>query len=199
MEHRIEIGRICRLQIQTSSLKAGPLRGRYYDPAPLREVSWLDMNIDGAVAIVDDMSTLDVHNMTHPATKNRSGINAISVGFTTHYDRMRERFDNHHMDGIAGENILVETNVAVTLDQVSGGMLIEGDDGRRIALTDISVAHPCVEFSRFALDDRSAPPLAVSETLRFLDNGLRGYYAAVHSLQPLRVELGDRLFAIRHE
>lgn len=196
MEHRTEIGRIVRLQVQLSSLKMGPPKGRYYDPGPLREVGGLDINHAGIVAIVDGECAVDVHNATHPATKNRSGINAISVGFTSHYALMRAQFDDHLVNGIAGENILVETDSVVALADVAGGLLIEGDDGRRIELVDISVAHPCVEFSRFALGDPGAPPPAVSQALRFLDNGIRGYYAAVASLQPLHVEPGDRLFAI---
>ncbi|MDQ3547262.1 MAG: hypothetical protein M3439_00445 [Chloroflexota bacterium] len=199
MAHPIEIGRICRLQIQTNGLKVGPAGGRYYDPAPLREVPWLDLDIDGVMAIVDDMPTIDVHNVIHPATKNRSGINAVSVGFTSHYRQVRQQYGDHLVDGIAGENILVETDRMVTLDQITNGLLILGDDGRQIELRDISVAHPCVEFGRFALGDRAVPALAVSDALRVLDGGLRGYYAAVVSLQPLRVKRGDRVFAIRDE
>jgi len=197
VQHRYEIGRIGRVQVQISSLKSGPPNGRYYDPAPLREVEWLEMNHDGVTAIVDGEHVVDVHNATHPATKNRDGINPISIGFTSHYDRMRERFDGHLVNGIAGESILVETDTPVELDIVAGGFTIECADGRSIDLVDVSVAHPCVEFSRFALNDRAAPPLVVSEALRFLDNGLRGYYATVQSTEPIRVEPGDRVFAIR--
>ncbi len=198
MLHRYEIGRICRVQVQTSSLKAGPPKGRYYDPAPLCEVKWLDLNHDGVTAAIDGQHVTDVHNATHPATKNRDGINPISIGFTSHYDRMRERFDGHLVNGIAGESILVETSDPIALEMIISGFLIEGNDGRSVELVDVSVAHPCVEFSRFALNDPSAPPQVVSEALRFLDNGLRGYYASVQSAQPLRVESGDRVFAIRH-
>ena len=98
--------------------------------------------------------------------------------------------------GIAGENILVETERPVDLDEIAAGIVIEGMDGRRIELTSVSVAHPCVEFSRFVMGDPQAPSIAVSETLRFLGDGLRGYYALVEAREPLRIELGDRVFAV---
>jgi hypothetical protein len=192
---RIELGRIVRLQVQTSSLKAGPPKGRYYDPTPIREVDWLELTSDGAVAIIDGERVIDVHNASHPDTKNRDGINPLSIGFTSHYDRMRERFDVHLVNGIAGENILVETSQSVEFNQARAGFVIEGDDGRRIDLGTVSIAHPCVEFSRFALNDRAAAPLIVSGALGFLDNGLRGFYASVASSEPLRVQPGDRVFA----
>ena len=195
MYDRIELGRICRLQVQTSSLKAGPPKGKYYDPAPLRQVDWLELTTDGAVATIDSERISDVHNATHPETKNRHGINPLSIGFTSHYNRMRERFDQHLNNGIAGENILVETNDPFGFDRARGGFVIEGDDGRRIELDSVSIAHPCVEFSRFALNDRAAAPLVVSGALGFLDNGLRGFYVSVASSEPLRVEVGDRVFA----
>jgi hypothetical protein len=192
---RIELGRIVRLQVQTSSLKAGPPKGRYYDPAPIRDVDWLELTTDGAVTIIDGERVVDVHNAVHPATKNRDGINPLSIGFTSHYDRMRQRFDDHLVNGIAGENILVETSQSVEFNQAQGGFVIEGEDGRRIDLGTVSIAHPCVEFSRFALNDRAAAPLIVSGALGFLDNGLRGFYASVTSSEPLRVQPGDRVFA----
>jgi len=195
LEDRIELGRIVRLQIQTASLKSGPPKCRHYDPAPLRVAGWLEMIRDGAVAVVDGETTVDVHNAVHAATKNRSGINPISIGFRSHYERMRERFDAHLVDGIAGENILVDSEDVIELDRLGGGLTIEGDDGRRVELFGISVAHPCVEFSRYALDDRAASPLLVSDALRFLDNGMRGYCASVASVQPLRVKIGDRVYA----
>ena len=197
MEDRREIGRVVRLQVQTSSLKAGPPKGRYYDPAPLREVDWLDLDDNGAVSVINGERVIDVHNASHPETKNREGINPISVGFTSHDDRMRAYFEHDLANGIAGENILVESDDVVTLDESDGWLSIEGSDGRLIELTRVSVAHPCVEFSRFALGDPAAHPQAVSATLRFLDNGMRGYYVAVTSTTPQRVQRGDRIFAIR--
>lgn len=192
----IEIGRIVRLQLQTASLKRSAGRDKWYDPAPLAAVDELWLTAGGPAAEIDGVRTLDVHHAEHPASKNVGGKNPISIGFTVSYARMRERFGAHLSDGIAGENILVETAVPVSLDELAGGIAIVGDDGRSVTCSAVRVAHPCVEFSRFAMADPRADPRAVSETLRFLDDGVRGYYLRVESAEPLRVALGDRVLRL---
>jgi hypothetical protein len=190
----IEIGRIVRLQIQRESLKRGPVGARYYDPAPVAVVEQLMLTRDGAVAPgPDGTEQIDVHNARHPASKNRE-INPVSVGFTAHYAAMRRRFGEHLVDGIAGENILVESDRILALADIERGVVILGDDGRRVELTGASVAHPCVEFSRHALGRLDATPLVVSQALRFLDNGVRGFYCCVESPKTFAVRLGDRVF-----
>jgi hypothetical protein len=189
-----ELGRIVGLQIQRSSLKVGPRGDRYFDPAPLLPVDALYVTSAGVTA--DPLSTqVDVHNELHPESKNVSGKNDISIGFTSHYATMRARFGARVRDGIAGENILVDCERSITLNDLAGGILILGDDGRRLELGSALVAHPCVEFSRFVLDDPRAPSALVSETLKFLDGGVRGFYAAVAVSQPARIAIGDRVFS----
>src|SRR2546426_4214324 len=46
---------------------------------------------------------------SHPNTKNEDGAHGVSIGFTTHYALMRERFGDRLTPGCAGENVLVET------------------------------------------------------------------------------------------
>jgi hypothetical protein len=189
-----ELGRICRLQIQQSSLKVGPPKGRYFDPAPLAEVRELVLTADGVEARSGETVRLDVHNAGHPDSKNVNGINDVSVGFTGHYASIRDRFGTRIVNGIAGENILVEREGTVVLSDITGGLLITGEDGRRIELSGVRVAHPCVEFSRFVMGDPLAPPAAVSETLKFLDGGTRGFYAGAPDGTEVRVVVGDRLW-----
>jgi hypothetical protein len=190
-----ELGRIVGLQIQRSSLKVGPRGDRYFDPAPLLAVEALYVTRTGVT--VDPLGAqLDVHNELHPASKNVSGKNDISIGFTSHYATMRSRFGARIRDGIAGENILVACEQPIALDDLTGGILIVGDDGRRLELGHALVAHPCVEFSRYVLDDLQAPATLVSETLKFLDGGTRGFYAVVEGSDPARVAIGDRVFAV---
>lgn len=189
----LPIGAIVRLQLQRSSLKLGATGARYFDPSPILPLDALYATSDGVQAdSAGDL--LDVHNARHPNSKNVRGINAISVGFTSHYGRIRERYGPHVTDGIAGENVLVETSAPVALEDISGGLRIEGADGRVIELASVVVAHPCVEFSRFVLDDPFAPPAAVTPVLQFLDEGVRGFYAAVGSDEPRRIQLGDRVY-----
>lgn len=194
MEGWREIGRICRLQIQRSSLKVGPPKGRYYDPTPLREVGALVLTGDGVFAEDGGARVLDIHNAAHPETKNARGVNDISLGFTGHYAAIRARYGEHVSDGIAGENILVESAGMVTLDDIAGGVLIFGEDGRRVELEEVRVAHPCVEFSRFIMGDPFAPPAMVTATLQFLDAGVRGFYACVPVGVEARIIVGDRVW-----
>src|SRR6185436_12587044 len=109
-EHSLRpLGRIVNLQIQRSSLKLGEKPNRWFDPAPLLPVDELALTPNGAIARLPDGGTLlDIHHANHPATRN-NGTNDISVGFTSHYAAMRQRFGPHLPDGIAGENILVES------------------------------------------------------------------------------------------
>ena len=74
-------------------------------------------------------------------------------------------------------------------------MAVEGTDGRRLELRPVIVAAPCVEFSRYALKfpDGARPDATVTEALRFLDAGMRGFYAAYVG-EPAVVEVGARVF-----
>ncbi len=188
------IGTVTRLQIQESSLKVGD-KPRRYDPAPLRAVPELVVTRAG-VSFIDGIGTtiIDVHNVEHSASKNRAA-NGVSLGFTSHYAAMRERFGDHLSDGIAGENILIESTRTFAESELLGGVIVESDDGRRLPLTDIIVAAPCVEFTRFALRFPAAakPDKTVTEGLQFLHNGMRGFYASLHS-EPATIQLGDRVF-----
>jgi hypothetical protein len=146
--------------------------------------------------MVDDVEMIDVHNNRHEHSKQRDGINPLSFGFTTHYAMMRARFGDHLSDGIAGENILVAADASFALADVSEGFVVRADDGREIRFDNISVAHPCVEFSRFALGDPAAEPRVVSEALRVLDGGMRGFYASAMTDACVAIKVGDRVFRL---
>src|SRR5437879_152213 len=105
-----DLGRIVRLQIQRSSLKIGEKPTRVYDPAPLLAVERLALGPDGALGEGPGGSWLvDVHHRAHPRTKNDDGVHGLSLGFTSHYALMRDRFGERITLGCAGENIIVET------------------------------------------------------------------------------------------
>lgn len=186
-------GRIVRLQIQESSLKVGPPRGRAYDPAPIRSVERLKITPDGASAIVDGAEVIDVHNALHPSSKNRDGINDLSLAFSSNYDKMRAKLGDHLVDGIAGESILVDSDAAPSLEELAFGLEIETESGDWIVLVEASVAHPCVEFSRFCLGPERSEPRQIKETLQFLDDGMRGYYLGLPDVEPVEIALGARV------
>ncbi len=159
---------------------------RWYDPAPIRAVPSLTLDESGVVGRTEtDAAILDVHNETHPATKNEAKRNGISVCFTSHYGAMRARFGDHLADGIAGENILVATERMFTESEFASGMQIEVVDGAMIHLGGVIIAEPCVEFSRYALRYPLDAPSdrAVTDALNFLREGTRGFYAAYHGAQ----------------
>ena len=97
---------------------------------------------------------------------------------------MRQRFGQHLTDGIAGENILIEADRQFQEDELAAGVVVEGTNGRRLALRPVIVASPCVEFSRYALKfpEGARPDATVTEALRFLDAGMRGFYATYEGL-----------------
>jgi hypothetical protein len=198
----LHIGRIVKLQIQRASLKVpnpdGSAHFRRFDLGPLLEVQALRVTPDGVLGVLDaePEPTIDVHHRDHPQTKNPNGANGVSVGFTSHYAAMRQRFGDHLADGQAGENILVETEARVDEAMLSGGLAIKTGDGSLVQLEHILIAEPCVEFTRFALqlgpEDPSGP--AVTEGLRFLREGTRGFYATYTGTSAV-VRAGDVLFA----
>ena len=80
-------------------------------------------------------------------------------------------------------------------NNLTGGVVIESETGDRLPLRLIMVAAPCVEFARYArrFPDDARPDTNVTEALRFLDDGRRGFYATNEG-EPVAVELGARVF-----
>jgi hypothetical protein len=156
----------------------------------------LSVSAAGVLGLGENGETIvDVHHRDHPASKNRGGENGISLGFTGHYQEMRQRFGQHLADGIAGENILIEADRQFQEDELAAGVVVEGTDGRRLELRPVIVAAPCVEFSRYALkfSEGARPDATVTDALRFLDAGMRGFYATYEG-ETAVVEVGARVF-----
>lgn len=190
------IGPIVRLQVQTSSLKHGERPRSWYDPAPIRAVPAMLLD-EGGVTGVDDGDIADVHHRDHPQSKHRRE-NGVSVGFTGHYSAMRTRFGDHLVDGIAGENILVDAVGVFSLADVMHGIVFVGAHGLTI-LSAVEHAKPCVEFSKFCAGyaPERRPDRAITETLQFLNHGTRGFYATLERSpddSPTLIALGDLLY-----
>ena len=171
----IEIGRVVRLQVQTDSLTRGERPRRVYDPAPLSEVERLRLSPSGAVGVTaTGEELLDVHHPGHPRTKAEPG-REVSFGFTSHYARMSGRYGTHLTTGCAGENVLVESGRTWRLEDFAAGLAFRNAAGVLLPLEQVSVAAPCVEFSRFSLGEPQASPQDLKPVLQFLDAGTRGY------------------------
>jgi MOSC domain-containing protein len=192
-----ELGPIIRLQIQRSTLKIGVKPDRHYDPAPLLPVRHLAVSPDGVLGKDGGGGWLvDVHHRTHPATKNEDGLHGVSVGFTSHYDLMRDRFGDRITVGCAGENIIVESEGRITLEILQRGIaVVEGgaDGVERVRLRVLQVAHPCRPFTGWALGGKVEAEVLKGH-LQFLDDGTRGYYCLGEGAG--EVEIGDRLVAL---
>jgi hypothetical protein len=190
-----EIGLVVQVQVQRSWLKVRDGTRRVYDPAPLLVVSHLHLETGGVVGFTDDGGEIiDVHHVAHPISRNRGGLNGVSIGFTAHYEAMRARFGDHLSNGCAGENILVETRRSQSLADLGSRLVFCADrDSTQVTLEAVQVAPPCVEFSHFVSGQQEMTPEQVRETLRFLHNGQRGFYASLTGSQRGTVAAGDRL------
>jgi hypothetical protein len=195
-----EIGQITLIQVQRSALKVENGAQDYYDPTPLVKVESLLLSPRGIIGITTEgRQIMDIHHEHHPDSHNHKGLNGISVGFTSHYKAMRSKLGEHMVDGIAGENILVETNIPLNLGDLGGRLAIQNQQtGQYIYLSGLMVATPCVEFSLFAANHGMPLPAAqLKETLQFLDGGTRGFYARMEDLPAaVTVQAGDRVYEV---
>lgn len=192
------IGVIKFLQIQQASLKAHHADGtRYYNPTPLLRLKRIQLTADGIIGLTESNDAiLDVHHVKHPQSRHR-GDNPISIGFTSHYAHMRATYGDHLTDGIAGENIIVETSTRYTPESLSNRLVIyQHTTGNYIDLDDIIPIPPCEPFSRFA-QNRTLTPSDIKATLQFLSNGTRGFYGKLgdSNIIPI-IQAGDTLVQI---
>ena len=174
-------GTVVRLQVQRSRLKPAGA----YDPSPLLEVPALEVGPRGVVGQTESGPVLDVHHADHPDSRNRRLVNGLSLLPRAHYARMRARFGDHLVEGVAGESLLLETDGP--WDELPRELWLETADGDLLRLTRPLAAAPCVEFARFCL--RSDDGLA--QALDQLDRGTRGFYVTVEGEG--RLEAGCRL------
>ncbi|MGH7644080.1 MAG: MOSC domain-containing protein [Gemmatimonadales bacterium] len=186
-----ELGRVTRLQIQRAALKTS-VKPKVYDPVPLLAVERLAVSADGCLDQAPDGSWLvDVHHRAHPETRNEDGRHGVSIGFSGHYQVMRERLGERITPGCAGENIIVDADRVVTPAELAPGLAIVGADGAVVLpLTVLQPAQPCRPFTGWALG-REVPAETLKAALQFLDGGMRGYYCGAEGSGV--VSLGDRL------
>jgi hypothetical protein len=194
-----QIGSIKQVQVQCSGLKVGKKPDRYYDPSPLLPVSRLLLTDRGVIGITDENTHIvDAHNADHVYSRNKEGVYRISVGFTSHYKTMRDKFGERLADGIAGENILVETDQVQGLSDLEKGIAIQlAATGQFVHLKEVMVAAPCLPFSHFAATkDEPLSNEQIKETLQFLHNGCRGFYVSLDNDEPVEIQAGDAVFAL---
>jgi len=198
LENMHEIGQVKQVQAQPSALKLGSRPHKYYDPTPLLIVKSLLISPEGIIGVnTDGNEVLDVHHIQHPKSRNIEGKNGVSIGFTSHYQNIRNRLNPELKDGCAGENILVETDCSFTLGDLGKLIAIQSAaTGNILYLARLMVAAPCVEFTQYAANaGMPLPPQELQAALKFLDKGQRGFYATpANSKAQMSVEAGDKVF-----
>lgn len=187
-----KVGVVSLLQVQPASIKQGDGVDESYHPEGLMHAERVIITSQGISGVTGaGIEVLDVHHPQHPLTRFR-GANGLSVGFTSHYRAMQERFGPHMTVGCAAENIIVETESLIPPERLQHFLLVHNRASDRwVVLTNGVVAAPCLPFARFAAE-YPKPASVIKQSLQFLNGGMRGYY---FSLAPDRgegiVERGD--------
>jgi len=180
--------RIARLQVQRKRLKADGV----YDPARLLSSERALLVREGVLVAADDGWVIDAHHASHPQRPRWSAKATVSVGFTSHYEKMWSRFMRRPL-GVAGENIIIETDRIWTLDDLAEGLVIVTAAGE-VRLNGFEIAEPCVPFTRFLSGRPDAGAVDLQDDLAFLQHGIRGFVTAMDDLEsPVEIRVGDEV------
>jgi hypothetical protein len=198
-----ELGRVKLTQLQPSGLIIETPSGYFYDPSRRVVVDRLKITSLGIEAITPEGEhVLDIHHIAHP-DKAYDDDDLVCIGFTSHYAAMRVRFGEHMVDGIAGENIIIDFEQEVWPEDLGQQIGIENADTGHLALLDmVSFAAPCQEFSHFAAQSQyeKLPANKLKSILQFLGNGRRGFLLVLGDNQEeVSIQPGDRVFAVSSE
>lgn len=195
-------GVVSLVQVQPNGLiidNPGPGPAKHFCDASRRvEVDRLQISDRGIDATLESGEhVLDIHHLDHPRTEYDND-DLVCVGFSAHYDAMRREFGEHMVDGITGENIIVEYPAEVWPEDLGGSLTVENQDtGQTTALNSVIFAEPCIEFSRFCLQRAygHVPGPRLGAVLRFLGGGRRGFLLLIDpAREPITVRRGDRVF-----
>jgi len=194
-----DLGKVKLLQIQPSGMVIDTPSGAFYDVTRRIKVDNLVITPLGIEAVLPTgKRVLDIHHINHPDKAYKDDL--VSIGFTSHYAAMRERFGGHIQDGTAGENIIIECDREIWLDDLGQQVGIENaGTGHQTLLDILRIATPCTEFSHFAANSQHErlPASELKSALQFLYHGRRGFLLALADDQEsATVRAGDRVFAI---
>ncbi len=198
-----ELGTVKLVQLQPTGLiiKADNTpSGKFYDASRRVEVDKLIINPLGIEAVLPTGEhVLDIHHLNHP-DKAYDPDDMICIGFTSHYDAMRDRFGAHMIDGIAGENIIIECDREIWPEDLGEYLVIEeAETGHQMRLEMVSHADPCQSFSQFALQSpyENPPAKTMKATLQFLGRGRRGFLLIMPKEErSATVQPGDQVFVV---
>lgn len=184
MSEWVDVGRVVKLQVQRDQLRKGPV----YSPRNLAEVSVLRLTSDGPIGFDGVSWVVDRHHRAHPASARYDPARALSIGFSSHYEYIWERFNPIPL-GSAGENVIVDATRRVSLRDLRGGIRFETSSGPEVIAT-AAVAEPCVPFTRFATGRHDARADELVEQRERLRRGVRGFVMALDGLDNVDVHPG---------
>ncbi len=198
-ENMRELGKVKLVQIQPSGLIVKTKDGEMYDPSRRVEVDRLFITPLGVEAVIGGECVLDIHHIDHPG-KAYDSRDLVSIGFTSHYEAMRRKFGKHMVDGVAGENIIIEFDQEIWMEELGKQIVFEDvRTGKRSLFDVVRFAAPCNEFSHFVADGphERLPAVELKSTLQFLNNGRRGFLLVLSEGQEsATVEPGDRVWGV---
>jgi hypothetical protein len=181
------LGEVVLLQVHGDHVK----RLDQYNPAPLIQVEEASVARNGMLGWTGGAWVVDKHHEAWPEPGPRR---PLSIGFTSHYAKMRDRYGDFAL-GVAGENVVVATDRVMTLDDLGDRVIIRGE-GRQAVLLPVKVAKPCLQFCSYM---RRLPEVASYEELagdlEFLEDGTRGFIVTMDDNgNPARIRVGDEVF-----
>lgn len=194
------LGYVKLTQLQPTGLIINTPSGEFYDPSRRVVVDSLQISPLGIEAITPDGEhVLDIHHIDHP-DKKYDNDDLVCIGFSSHYAAMRARFGEHMVDGVAGENIIIQAEKEIWPEELGQRIGFESSETGDITFLDVvKFAAPCEEFSHFAAQSQHQrlPAAELKATLQFLGNGRRGYLLVLSDGQePVIVQPQDRVFVI---
>lgn len=106
------LGEVTLVQLQPQGLIIDAVgetpSGSLYDAGRRVEVDRLEITTRGIEATLPGgEQVLDIHHLDHP-DKAYGDDDLVCIGFTSHYDAMRAEYGEHMVNGVAGENALID-------------------------------------------------------------------------------------------
>ena len=198
-----DLGTVKLVQLQPSGLIIDTQSGYFYDPSRRVEVDHLLITPKGIeTTTLAGEHVVDIHHLDHP-DKEYDDDDLVCIGFTSHYEAMRTRFGDHMVDGIAGENIIIDFEKEVWVDDIGTQIAIKNSETGQLTRLDLQMfAAPCDEFSHFAAQsqDEKLPAAELKDVLQFLNNGRRGFLLLLSKGQEdAEIRVGDKVFRVNRE
>lgn len=202
-----QIGHVNLVQLQPNGLIVDTPdktpTGYFYDASRLVQVDRLVITPLGIEATIPGGEhVLDIHHLKHP-NKEYDDDDLVCIGFTSHNDAMRDYFGEHMVNGIAGENIIIEYSNEIWREDLSQNLGIENQDTGEMAIFEmISHASPCVEFGQFCAQSQYEKISAtkMKNILKFLENGRRGFLLVLNKKHDVViVRPNDKVFVLGSE